>query len=285
MTDPFKIDSPTCISFSGGRTSAYMLWRVLQSNQGLPAEAVVCFANTGKEDEATLNFVDRCSKEWNVPIVWLEYRSKKIDERHFAVVDFETASRQGEPFEQVISDKKFLPNPYARFCTVEMKIKPIHRHLKSMGFEEWDTMVGIRADEARRVAKIRSGGRDDTPFETKVVPLAQSGVTTADVLEFWKNSPFDLELVSVQGNTMWGNCDLCFLKSADKLRSLIQQKPERAKWWIAQEERIRGLGKFSGEGAKFHSQRLSYQQMYDFALSQTDWVGHGDEDIACFCGD
>ena len=103
MTDPFKITEPTVISFSGGRTSGYMLWRVLQSNSGLPDEAIVCFANTGKEDEATLQFVDDCSKNWSVPIVWLEYR---LDDPKYAVVDFHTASRNGEPFEALITKKK-----------------------------------------------------------------------------------------------------------------------------------------------------------------------------------
>ena len=51
MANPFEIKEPTCISFSGGRTSAYMLWRVLEAHGGkLPEEAVVCFANTGKDN-------------------------------------------------------------------------------------------------------------------------------------------------------------------------------------------------------------------------------------------
>jgi hypothetical protein len=72
MNDPFKIIEPTVISFSGGRTSAYMLWRILESNNGLPEEAIVIFANTGKEDEETLKFVKNCSVNWNVPIVLCE---------------------------------------------------------------------------------------------------------------------------------------------------------------------------------------------------------------------
>ena len=60
MIDPFKIIEPTVISFSGGRTSGYMLWRILQSNNGLPEDAIVTFANTGKEEEATLQFVKDC---------------------------------------------------------------------------------------------------------------------------------------------------------------------------------------------------------------------------------
>jgi len=79
MNDPFKIIEPTVISFSGGRTSAYMLWRVLQSNNGLPADAIVCFANTGKEEEATLEFVRDCALNWGVNIHWLEFTSEILN--------------------------------------------------------------------------------------------------------------------------------------------------------------------------------------------------------------
>ncbi len=92
MRNPFEITEPTCISFSGGRTSAYMLYRVLQAHHmSLPNEAKVIFANTGKEEEATLKFVDECSKRWNVPISWLEYI--EVDGEHsFKQVDYQTAT-------------------------------------------------------------------------------------------------------------------------------------------------------------------------------------------------
>jgi 3'-phosphoadenosine 5'-phosphosulfate sulfotransferase (PAPS reductase)/FAD synthetase len=97
--NPFHIDEPTVISFSGGRTSAFMLYKVLEAHDmSLPEEAIVCFANTGKEDEATLQFVNDCAKAWNVKIHWLEYQPAELTKDRWKEVDFETASRDGEPF-------------------------------------------------------------------------------------------------------------------------------------------------------------------------------------------
>lgn len=279
MNDPFKIDSPTCISFSGGRTSAYMLWRVLQSNDGLPEDAKVCFANTGKEEEATLKFVDRCSKEWNVPISWIEYSESEQTKDRFKVVTFDTASRNGEPFEAIIRRRNYLPNPVSRFCTVEMKVRAIHRYLKSIGWTEWDSMLGIRADEPRRVAKI--GNQDYGKHEEKYAPLATAGVTKEMVGEFWRNQSFDLELPNMNGVTMHGNCDLCYLKGGSQILSLIKEKPERAIWWAKMESLALSS---APSGAKFRTDRPSYAEMAKFADKQQDMFSD-DEGIACFCGD
>ena len=280
MADPFKIIDRTCISFSGGRTSAYMLWRVLQSNNGLPDEAIVCFANTGKEEEATLKFVDRCSKEWGVPITWVEYRDAEETKDRFQVVTFETASRNGEPFEAIIRKRNYLPNPVSRFCTVEMKVRAIHRYLKSIGWTEWESMLGIRADEQRRLAKI--GNQDYGKHEEKIAPLGRVGITKEDVGAFWRAQPFDLGLPNMNGVTMHGNCDLCYLKGGAQILSLIQEKPERAVWWAKME----ALALASApSGAKFRTDRPSYAEMAKFAAEQRDMFDKNEEAIACFCGD
>lgn len=273
--NPFIIDEPTVISFSGGRTSAYMLWRVLQAhNMSLPEEAIVCFANTGKEHPLTLEFVHDCEKNWNVEIHWLEYTS---EEPRFKRVTYETASRNGEPFEQLIKKKNYLPNPVTRFCTVEMKIRTIHKYLKSLGWKHNENMdwVGIRADERRRAAKI---ARDRTPLVT-------AGITAQDVGEFWANNSFDLRLPNNGGKTMHGNCDLCMLKPAAQILSLIREEPARAVWWAKMEGTIQSSGQAIGDGARFRNDRPSYAEMLKFAGSQTELFDPTEEAIACFCGD
>lgn len=280
MSDPFKIEVQTCISFSGGRTSAYMLWRFLQANDGLPDNALACFANTGKEEEATLRFVRDCQERWNVPITWVEYRN---DERGYAIVDFDSASRNGEPFEAIIRKRNYLPNPVTRFCTVELKIRAMHKHLKYLGWDEWDQAVGIRADEQRRVAKIRARPSPETVRETMILPLADAGVTVADIQAFWGAQPFNLELPTYKGRTLAGNCDLCFLKPAAQVQSLIAQKPERAIWWASMEALALAS---KPSGARFRSDRASYAAMSANAANQADAFGYDDEEpIACFCGE
>lgn len=279
MSNPYEILEPTCISFSGGRTSAYMLYKVLEAHDGkLPENCVVCFANTGKEDEATLKFVHDCEVNWNVPIVWLEYEDHEESKKRFKVVTYETAARNGEPFEAVIRRKAYLPNPVTRFCTIEMKIRTIANYLFSIGMcetrseGEYMSWVGIRADEPRRAAKIP---RDRTPLVT-------AGVTKEMVGEFWKSQSFDLELPNINGVTYHGNCDLCFLKGSSQTMSLIQEKPERAVWW-AKMEALALASK--PDGARFRKDRPSYAEMMKFAVEQTDFFGMQEETIPCFCGD
>ena len=110
------------VSFSGGETSAFMaqwLWQ----NKKLDYDMKFIFANTGAENEETLVFIDRCSKFFGFPVVWLESEPIHIERKgtQHRVVDFKTASRDGEPFERVV--KKYgTPNQAFPHCTRELKL-------------------------------------------------------------------------------------------------------------------------------------------------------------------
>lgn len=261
MSDPFKITEPTVISFSGGRTSGYMLWRVLQSNNGLPENSMAIFCNTGKEAEETLCFVNECEKNWNVKIHWAEYRSNS---KGYELVDFASASRNGEPFEQLIEKKKYLPNPVARFCTQDLKVNVIK---KIFPFKNFITFIGIRADEPRRVAKMKNNQ------DEKQCPLAESNIKKEDVMNFWATQNFDLRLNVINGITVLGNCDLCFLKGTSQKLAIIKDMPERAVWWANQEKKI---------NARFRKDHFDYTEMSKHIEKQSNMF---DDPIPCFCGD
>ena len=138
------------ISFSGGRTSAYMMYRLITEFSD-KYEFKVVFANTGKEDEETLKFVDRCAKEWNIEIVWVEGIYKDANGFPFTkkgwgvkhkIVTFETASRNGQPFEELISVLG-IPSSNVPFCSFQLKRKPIEHYMKTIGWKKYKIAIAI----------------------------------------------------------------------------------------------------------------------------------------------
>ena len=238
--NPYKIEGPALISFSGGRTSGFMLKKILDAYEGkLPSDVHVVFANTGKEMPQTLDFINDCSKNWQLDIVWLEleicderpiYRTKEVT--------YDTASKGGEPFSALIQRKKMLPNPYLRICTQELKMNVMKRYMVNLGYKEWNNVVGLRYDEQSRVAKIKGQNESNKNKWYSLTPLYEDKITLSEINNFWKESSFDLSLPSFDGKTLAGNCDLCFLKGTKTLTAIIKEKPELADWWIEQENKI-----------------------------------------------
>lgn len=259
--DPFLITGPAAISFSGGRTSAYMLWRILRAHGGtLPDDVVVCFENTGREMPATLDFVRECGSRWNVHIYWLEYRWE-TGGPSFVEVSHNSASRDGEPFEALLRSKSMLPNPVARFCTTELKIRTLKRFIRQhLGWDHWTSVVGLRADEPKRVERALDRERTKKDRWHNICPLADAGVEEIDVLRFWKKQPFDLRLLGP-----WeGNCDGCFLKSRAAISRMLRDYADRMAWWPVMESVPRG----SGAGATFRADREDYATMTQVVRDQ-----------------
>ncbi|HLZ88099.1 MAG TPA: phosphoadenosine phosphosulfate reductase family protein [Puia sp.] len=248
------------ISFSGGRSSAYMTDRLLR--EGWKGEVVICFANTGKEAAETLDFVHACELSWQRKVHWLEYDLVT----RFREVEYETASRKGEPFAALIDKRKYLPNVVWRFCTQDLKVRVIKRFMMSLGYKHWINAIGIRYDEPARWSKTRAIGERER-WETWL-PLVDWRITKPIVLDFWRTMPFDLQLEHYQGN-----CDLCFLKGRNKMRRLLLEDPALGDWWMEQEDKT---------GATFRK-GLSVRRFVELIRASPSLFEYEDADIECFC--
>jgi len=246
------------ISFSGGRTSAYMA-RQLQLKP-LASNQYFVFMNTGAEDERTLDFVDRCDREWGLNLVWLE-ADVKHGERvgtKYKIVNYETASRQCEPFYEVV--KKYgIPNQSYPHCNRELKLQPFNAWLADTCQDAYRA-VGIRCDEIDRMAANMDEMRIIYPLITKF-PTRKG-----DVLGWWSRQAFDLDVPE-----HYGNCVTCWKKSDRKLLTLANDNPALFDHFNNMEI-IAKDGGFNAENNKgnFFRKNRNTQQMLEAAKSVFD---------------
>lgn len=278
MSNPYLLELPAVVSFSGGRTSGYMLRKILDAHDGQPEGLEVCFQNTGLEHPATYEFVREVAERWGVCITWLEYCVDDEGDHDFREVDFDTASRDGGPFSALVQKKGYLPTPVARICTTNLKMRTLDRYLQTLTTHQdgYTNAVGLRYDEPRRALRVKAdNGREDV-----VVPLYQAKATEEDVLTFWKEQDFDLNL-PLTGN-MSGNCVGCFLKGRGKLEHLMVEMPEHFEWWAKAEILMQGVAK----KPYFREDRPRYASMLETARTQGQlFPTNGEDTVPCMCTD
>ena len=189
---------------------------------------ILSFQNTGEEHEKTLEFLCRMEDDLQRPIHRLEWRAPPRGEpprnATFEEVSHACLARHGEPFRDVLAclaafrakakgKGPIAPWPRQRLCTAYLKIKTQRAYMRSLGFAEWTAYVGLRADEPQRVHDLLRRNEREISHE---VPLYEQNITKADVMRFWSQKPYDLDLPE-----HLGNCKACFMKDERDLATAL----------------------------------------------------------------
>lgn len=265
-------------SLSGGKTSSYMA-------KHYPADYNV-FALIRIE-------ADYC-KPKDVSIV--KYASDKIgmdfiataesDKTLYVMRDLEQLIGKeiiwttGETFESVIFKKKALPNMMWRFCTTEMKMKPIFEYCQNEIKQVVEMQIGFRYDEKERA------NRENTTFKA-IVGQSKNGRNKWDDI-YWRELKYPMiedKIVHPQ-IVKWveekglifppdSNCVGCFWKPFQQLRKNWEDEPQKMRWFAEMERKMKR--KFKKE--------MSYDNVKKIGLQQEFFFGTGSGCQAGFCTD
>jgi len=260
-----------CITVSGGETSAYQALKISNSEKFEGFDKAYVFANTGWEREETLGFVHLLETKYNLPIVWVEavvHHGVRKGCTH-KIVNYETASRNGEPFKEVCA-KYGLPNKHFFHCTRELKENPIKSYLRSIGWKGWHTAIGIRSDEMDRVSPTYKEQR-------KLYPLAFTWPTTKpEINSFWQSQESRLGLKEHEGN-----CKGCYKKNDRKHARLMKEDMDIYRFTMELEVNYAHIKPKAGERVRnMFRHDLNTQQYIEYCSKLKPWEKDNSTDYA-----
>lgn len=205
------------VSFSGGRSSAFLVHELnrINNNMSTPEKIEYILMDTGAEHPKTYEFIKNVVKHFGIKLTCLRvmvnpglglansYREISLDE----------LKQDLQPFRDVCY-KYGTPYVHGAFCTRTMKLEPFTRYCNDKyGKGNYQTWLGIRADEPKRL-KPKDGYRylaDISDFDKQ------------DVIKWWKQQPFDLEIPE-----HLGNCVFCIKKGINKIALASRDEPQMA---------------------------------------------------------
>lgn len=196
------------VSFSGGRTSAYLVW--LTKNLGMNAKYV--FMDTGAEHPKTYEFVRNVARFFGVEVTCLrvDVNPELGKGNGYSVISIDDIQQDLKPWVKMM-EKYGVPYYGGAFCTDRMKLVPFKKYCDdAFGKGNYETWLGIRADEPNRLAK-----KDGIRYPAEI-----SDFEKQDVLDWWSEQAFDLNL-----DEWLGNCVFCMKKSDLKLAAAQRDEP------------------------------------------------------------
>jgi hypothetical protein len=267
----------TVNSLSGGKTSSYMAKHYPADANIFALVAIEAEYCKPKDDGLVKYISDKIGRDF--------IATAESDKTLYVMRDLEQLIGQdikwvvGETFEQVIRRKKALPNMMWRFCTTEMKMKPIFDYCQSEIGQMVSMRVGIRWDEQERVksqnthfktivGKSKNGARNkwaDVHWREMEYPLVINKIIHPKITEWAANTNLQFPADS--------NCVGCFWKPLQQLRKNWDDEPQKMRWFSEMEELMKR--KFKKEA--------SYQEVKGIGLQSDFFFGTGSGCQAGFC--
>ena len=162
----------------------------------------------------------------------------------------------GESFDKVIERGKrengetavYLPNPTMRFCTTEMKLKPIFNWWQKTINQPAEFRIGFRANEQSRAKNMIEKTNKNGLSEFKAIigqsengrnkwkniewqkpsfPLIKDVIFKDNVIKYWEQKPVRF--------AVHNNCIGCFHREVHFLKYMSNKHPNKFQWFVDKE--------------------------------------------------
>jgi hypothetical protein len=278
----------TVNSISGGKTSAYIA-------KHFPADInIFSLVRIEDRDNLWMKGKDEKTRQLISDKLGTEFiGTAEMDEIIYTILDLEQYIGSevtwitGKTFEEVIKLKgNYLPNKMVRFCTVEMKIKPIFNWLKENTDLPVEMRIGFRPNEIKRaegvLAKADETGLEyfetvigkkgsqnkwgKVPYRYCKFPLIENNISKDTIYNYWNDKPVRFAYRN--------NCVGCVNRQPLMISHMASKDLDKVKWFEKQEIKT---------GNKFLSD-VSFSQILNFGIQNTFFDDDFNECDSGFCG-